>query len=82
MDHKIGEIFHFDYQYDDWHIDIELEVVKSGPELCSGCYFYNKIPLCRFSDVEDIIGECGCRRRRDLKNVKFKQVDSSTNQTK
>ena len=80
MDHKIGEIFHFDYQYYDWHIDIELEVVESGPELCAGCYFYGKIFSCIF--LRDITGECGCRRRRDLKNVKFKQVDSNKSQTK
>ena len=80
MEHKIGEKFNFDYQYYDWHIDIELEVVKAEYDLCAGCYFDGKIFSCIF--LRDIIGPCSPRKRRDLKHVIFKRVDSNPNQTK
>ena len=62
----IGEKFDYD--------GTTLEVVENKHPSCADCYFCS-ITCCRFDEIIDITGDCLFYKRKDRKDVIFKEVE-------
>ena len=62
----IGEKFDYD--------GTTLEVVENEHPSCADCYF-GSITCCRFDEIIDITGDCIFSKRKDRKDVIFKEVE-------
>ena len=62
----IGEKFDYD--------GTTLEVVENEHPSCADCYF-GSIKCCRFDEIIDTTGDCLFYKRKDRKDVIFKEVE-------
>lgn len=65
MERKVGEIF--DFEGKKLKVEIANEI-----DWCEGCFFYDK--KCNDSEMENILGSCLNRGRKDSENVIFKDI--------